>query len=429
MDKTFNLVYDIWEDGNAIPNLKIKCSNIHISDPYYLILHYIDDVTYSNKFINKRCKIDDVFNSDENFYYVVNYGGNQLTELFVDDTDIHDIIPKDPLDDNLKELFRTQKNLFLVFLSEHEPDCELGFKYVHDYLLDNKIEGNKVYLINNNAKLNDYKILYDSEINVHSLQFIPHSSTKVLVKVGGNEFIENKDGKFFMCFNKSPKLHRYGLLCHLKKNNLLENINWSLVPTWNTEPKGDFYKKIFNSEEMDYFSEEIEYFYNINIKRSDYEEDKGWFNVYEDVNTSEFPVWIHVPEYIKNYESSYVNIITESMFLDQLNNIHISEKSFKPFYYYQFPLILSTSSHIRKMKDRYGFDFYDDIIDHSYDDEPNQTKRLKMFVNEIKRLNDNKSELINFYKNNKKRFELNKERATQVLDVVNVDYKFFESLI
>ena len=52
-----------------------------------------------------------------------------------------------------------------------------------------------------------------------------------------------------------------------------------------------------------------------------------------------------------------------------------------------------------------------------------------MFINEIKRLNDNKSELINFYKNNKKRFELNKEKVTQVLDVANVDYKFFESLI
>jgi hypothetical protein len=429
MNKTFNLVYDILDNDNIVPNLKIKYPNIHTSDPYYLILHYINDVTYSNKFTNKRCKLEDIFNSDENFYYVVNYGGNQLTEFFIDDSDINNIITKDPFDDRMKELLRSQKNLFLIFLSEHEPDCELSFKYVHDYLLKNMINGNKVYYINNNAKLQDYKVLYNSDINVHSLQFIAHSSTKVLHRVGGNEFIDNKNGKFFMCFNKSPKLHRYGLLCYLKKYGLLDDINWSLVPTWDTKPKGDFYKKIFNEQEMNYFSEEIEYFYNINIKRSDYEEDKGWFNPYEDINTSEFPVWLHVPEYMKNYESSYVNIVTESMFLDKLNNIHISEKSFKPFYYYQFPLILSTSGHIRKMKDRYGFDFYDDIIDHSYDDESNQTLRLKMFVEEIKRLNNNKSELINYYKNNKKRFELNKEKVTQVLNVVNVDYKYFEGLI
>jgi len=429
MNKTFNLVYDILDNDNIVPNLKIKYPNIHTSDPYYLILHYINDVTYSNKFTNKRCKLEDIFNSDENFYYVVNYGGNQLTEFFIDDSDINNIITKDPFDDRMKELLRSQKNLFLIFLSEHEPDCELSFKYVHDYLLKNMINGNKVYYINNNAKLQDYKVLYNSDINVHSLQFIAHSSTKVLHRVGGNEFIDNKNGKFFMCFNKSPKLHRYGLLCYLKKYGLLDDINWSLIPTWDTKPKGDFYKKIFNEQEMNYFSEEIEYFYNINIKRSDYEEDKGWFNPYEDINTSEFPVWLHVPEYMKNYESSYVNIVTESMFLDKLNNIHISEKSFKPFYYYQFPLILSTSGHIRKMKDRYGFDFYDDIIDHSYDDESNQTLRLKMFVEEIKRLNNNKSELINYYKNNKKRFELNKEKVTQVLNVVNVDYKYFEGLI
>jgi hypothetical protein len=429
MNKTFNLVYDIWDNDNIVPNLKIKYPNIHTSDPYYLILHYINDVTYSNKFTNKRCKLEDIFNSDENFYYVVNYGGNQLTEFFIDDSDVNNIITKDPFDDRMKELFRSQKNLFLVFLSEHEPDCELSFKYIHDYLLKNMINGNKVYYINNNAKLQDYKVLYNSDINVHSLQFIAHSSTKVLHRVGGNEFIDNKNGKFFMCFNKSPKLHRYGLLCYLKKYGLLDDINWSLVPTWNTKPKGDFYKKIFNEQDMNYFSEEIEYFYNIDIKRSDYEEDKGWFNPYEDINTSEFPVWLHVPEYMKNYESSYVNIVTESMFLDKLNNIHISEKSFKPFYYYQFPLLLSTSGHIRKMKDRYGFDFYDDIINHSYDDEPNQTLRLEMVVKEIKRLNGIKPHLIDYYKKNKERFELNKQKVIDVLDTVNVDYKFFESLI
>jgi hypothetical protein len=247
--------------------------------------------------------------------------------------------------------------------------------------------------------------------------------------MGGNEYIENKDGKFFMCFNKSPKVHRYALLCYLKKYNLLDNINWSLVPTWNSQPIGDFYKKIFDENERNELFKEIEYFYNIDIKRSDYEEDKGWFNPYQDINTSEFPIWLHIPEYMKNYESSYVNIITESMFLDELNNIHISEKSFRPFFYFQFPIILSTSGHIRKMKDKYGFDFYEDIINHSYDDEPNQSVRLEMVVKEIKRLNGIKIRLIDYYKNNKERFELNKQKVIKVLDTVNVDYKFFESLI
>jgi hypothetical protein len=427
--KTFNLVYDVWDNDSPIANLKIKYPWIHLTDPDNLILHYMDDSTYQNKFTKRRCKIEDIFNSEEKYYYVVDHGGNQLIELFVDERNGNNIITMDPFDEGMKELFRSQKNLFLMFLTEHEPDCEISFKYLHNYLVENNIPREKVYVVNNNAKLYDYKIDYNSDINVHPLQFIPHSSTKVLVKVGGNEFVENKEGKFFMCFNKSPKIHRYVLLCYLKKNNLLDNINWSLVPTWNSQPMGDFYRKIFDKEEIEEFSKEIDYFYNIDIKRSDYEIDKGWFNPYQDINTSDFPIWLHIPEFMKNYESSYVNIITESMFLDEMNSIHISEKSFRPFFYYQFPLILGTSGHIRKMKDRYGFDFYDDILNHDYDDEPIQLNRMEMFVKEIKRLNGMRPRLIEYYKKNKERFELNKQKVINVLDTVNVDYKFFESLI
>ena len=81
------------------------------------------------------------------------------------------------------------------------------------------------------------------------------------------------------------------------------------------------------------------------------------------------------------------------------------------------------------VKLKYGLDFYDDIIDHSYDDEPNQRKRLDMFVNEIKRLSENKQMIIDFYKNNKERFIDNKQRIVNILKVVDEDYLFFESLI
>jgi hypothetical protein len=52
-----------------------------------------------------------------------------------------------------------------------------------------------------------------------------------------------------------------------------------------------------------------------------------------------------------------------------------------------------------------------------------------MFVNEIKRLNNMKDELIYFYKNNKIRFEENKNKVIDVLKIVDEDYKFFDSLI
>jgi GDP-L-fucose synthase len=55
----------------------------------------------------------------------------------------------------------------------------------------------------------------------------------------------------------------------------------------------------------------------------------------------------------------------------------------------------------------YGFDFFDDLIDHSYDAEPNNTKRMNMLFAEIKRLHENKDAVIEFYKKNKERIVAN----------------------
>jgi hypothetical protein len=315
-----------------------------------------------------------------------------------------------------------------MFLTEHEPDCEESFVKILNFVRDNEINEKQIYIVNNNYKLPEYNKKHQSKINVHTIRFVPHSSTKVLEKVGGCNFESIKEGKFFQLFNKSPKLHRYALLCFLKKHNLLDYINWSLVPGYDCKPIESYYYPLFSKEDRDMLEEEIKYFNDLHFKKSDYEIEKDWFNEFSEVNNKDFPIWMHTPEYPKNYENTYVNIITESMFLDSNNNIHISEKSFKPFYYYQMPVILSTHNHIKMVKKKYKLDFYDDILDHSYDDEPNQRKRLEMFVNELKRLSTIKDELIKFYKNNKERFESNKQKVLDILKIVDDDYLFFENL-
>jgi hypothetical protein len=92
-------------------------------------------------------------------------------------------------------------------------------------------------------------------------------------------------------------------------------------------------------------------------------------------------------------------------------------------------MILATQYHIKTMKEKYNFDFFDDIINHSYDNEPNQMRRLEMFVEEIKRLDGIQDQVTEFYKNNKQRFEDNKQKVWNMLNIVEKDYQFFESLI
>ena len=89
---------------------------------------------------------------------------------------------------------------------------------------------------------------------------------------------------------------------------------------------------------------------------------------------------------------------------------------------------MASANHIKKMKDRYGFDFFDDIVNHSYDSEMDPNKRFKMIIDEILRLNNKKEEIVNFFKNNKSRFD----RNVQIIEEMKkdkTDYNFYKSLI
>ena len=99
-------------------------------------------------------------------------------------------------------------------------------------------------------------------------------------------------------------------------------------------------------------------------------------------------------------KKSYIDVVTETS-----HNLmrFMTEKSVKPFYNLQLPIILGYTNIIQHLRDL-GFDMFDDIIDHSYDTvESNVTvydfnhkihsvynslaqQKSKMIVNELKRL-------------------------------------------
>jgi hypothetical protein len=80
------------------------------------------------------------------------------------------------------------------------------------------------------------------------------------------------------------------------------------------------------------------------------------------------------------------------------------------------------------LKDRFGFDLFDDIINHDYDNEPDDKKRFVLVFNEILRLLKNKNQVIEFYKNNEERFINNKNKIVDI-DNSKRDEIYFKSLI
>jgi hypothetical protein len=218
------------------------------------------------------------------------------------------------------------------------------------------------------------------------------------------------------------KPHRYGMLCMLKKSHIIDDTDWSIIEGanyrhWHLTGDSvniDVHREIFTDMDISFMSEEIKYFSQFEVKQSYFEENY----------TREMIDWVTLEP--TSYLNSYINITTESNF--QSNDIHITEKAFKPFYFYQIPIFLSTYHHLKLFRSRYDFDMFDDLIDHSYDDEPNHRTRFFMVFDEIKKLHKNKDSVIELYKNNQERLINNHKKVINILNDKS-DYHYFQSLI
>jgi len=408
--KDIAIVYTSQDDNGFIPNgydiIKNKYPreiSFFDSDGYYC--SHLNDNYYQKgdrcfNVINKS--INDV-NDDCLHFYSIENPAIQLSQF--EEFDIS--FPKKVI-----EYTNTKKNFYIVLLTEHEPDNENGLISACNKFKKDGIDLKKLIVLNNNSKIYEYKEKNNLDVLVTKSFFLNFSSTKVF-DFTGSSLVLDKKGKFFMSRNRTcNKLHRKNLMFDIFKNNLENDINYSYINL--NENKSD--KQYSNYREYQgplaiEFDSSICDKVDFHYKECDYEVGMGYFDekTKEFSHQDKFSSLYLVPEFKKSFENSYFNIITESCFQEE-NVIHISEKSLRPFHYYQFPIFLATLGHVDQLKKYYDFDMFDDIIDHSYDNEPDFKKRYRMVINEILRINKNKNKFIEFYKNNQDRFILNNKK-------------------
>lgn len=332
-----------------------------------------------------------------------------------------------PASSKVKELMKSYSNCFLVILAEHESDNGNVIKLIEKYCNEESINSNQVIAINGNQKIKKLINELDSKVVGHTSNRLPYVAVEGMTSFK-YEFQKDKES-FFMCYNRMLKPHRVSLLALLKREGILDEVDWTMLRGNElnerfSDPDGtpsfNLFFEVFDRDDFKEYYNEILFLQKSGIKKSRFE---------EEYRVDQPPYFI---DFYKTYEmnpyrNSYVNIVTETGYIST-DVIHITEKSLMPIYYSQIPLILANFEHNKFLKERYDFDLFEDIIDYSYDNEKDPRKRLFMFVDEVKRLSSIKDEIINFYKNNQERFELNKKKVTSILQD-DTDYKFFKSLI
>jgi hypothetical protein len=379
---SINLVFDNFDkDGNPIPNGSY-IPKIRASHPNHWHKSSGDLIDNDN-IKTKLYHINDV-TTDDLFYYIIHYNIN-LKDIIYESF----IVSEEAIE------CCKNKNLKILFVTYHEVNTnefevlQQMIKHISNFGLDE----DNFYYINNNSRLEEYRNILNSKIHTHTAT---HLFELIASRVNFKKSIFKKDKEFlFSCHNRLSRRHRIETLCFLKKYDILKNTDWTHI-----DP--DYRIEYFEPGELTgYFSfvaDEIDYFKKIGLKYSKYEDTK-----IDSLKLDGGGISLVLTE--ECFTNSYINIITETYF--ESPEVHITEKSFRSFYYMQLPIFVATYEHLAYLRKQFGFDMFDDLIDHSYDLEKDHLKRMKMVLEEIKRLNDNKDLVIDFYKNNKDRFEKN----------------------
>ena len=348
---------------------------------------------FNSKEINESKLIDAFNNPSEKSYYFI----SKLSTFGFFENTI-------PFTESLMLSLKTLNNVNVVLLSEHESVDEENFIKLNEFIDRHHIDGTKIHLINNNSLLNFYKSKYNSNINVLSTKYLPIFYSKLLNK-HKIEFSVNREF-LFMCHNKRMKSHRIAVLAFLKKTNIINDVDWSFI--FDSESNVDYNLSPTLKEEIEIILK------NGNVK-SKYEID----HVFKFGDPGDY-----ICE--DTFRNAYLNITTETNFITE--DVHITEKSFKPFFFYQIPIFLSSAFHVKNLKEIYGFDLFEDMINHDYDNETNFKKRFSLVCDEINRIYNNRDEIKKFIINNKERFLKNNEIVSNIIND-KTDYNYFESLM
>ena len=398
-----NLVFNRWNNlDEPLPNLsELNVKNQHLFNiseyqfaqfPFFMNEGDLEDKMGMEKTNIRKCKLDDI-TTNETFYFIISLRYSLTFSIKKGDIFLPQEIEKYIEDYNLK----------IIFLSELETH-----KYYDTFieLLIKKIKRKNwkeenFYLIDNNSMHKKVQEKFKTNINFFKINYFLH-----LLGKESNNMNENNlefDKKFiFLCHNREAHHHRVILLTHLKYNKLLENdiVNWSLVfnqvneNTTTDSVSISRFKDFLDINNKELVSEYIKMrktqnlcYYETNSKVNN---GRDGYNIIGFVTNESF-------------KNAYINIVTETHYINS-EYVHITEKSFKPFYYFQMPIFLSAYHHVKCLKQEYGFHLFEELIDHSYDNEPDDSKRFYLLLNEIKRLSTMRQEINVFYKNNVDKF-------------------------
>ena len=395
--KEIRLYYDkisediIWngspEEINLIPNCTPNDKGFTFSHYGFLITKAVGEQNYKN--YQNDFKIVLTNNRSKKYVYVVEPQGVH-TQLF---KSLPKLIDKDVFKDI------QNGNAILCISYIHEGDNHKDFyKDVNKFCNDNSISLDNFMFLTNNPNIKKTNNVFNIDYYYSHVSTVYQNDYKYADDECRINKLENLDynkirDNYFICYNRSPKLHRTILISFLLKENLLDKGLASLGPM-----------DRIDTEERDNWIESSR-----NWRTPIYSELKKEIMPHWEKVKEMSPMTIDIPSdimvdgymsswkgiYPKTYNDTYFSLVTSTSFDTPWT--HPDEKFWKPLgQFHPFIWIgpVNSLDNLRKL----GFQSFSPWIDESYDKEEDCEKRMLMIVNEIKRLcNMSKREIHEWY--------------------------------
>jgi len=217
---------------------------------------------------------------------------------------------------------------------------------------------------------------------------------------------KNLTGRW-VTFNSSTKLHRVLTVCYLLSKDYHRNGLITFDMNTPTLVKYDQYRNIRKIPSYDLRSSfakgfvafKAKDFNKIKVRKIDYND----LRVSNNYNTHLIPV----------YEKVAVEIITGTSFFEKTPVF--SEKEMQSIYAKNFPIFINGVGMAKEIKNFFGVDIFEDIVDHSYDDIEDHFERLAAAIDRNQHLLDGSTNIKELWYDNKKRFDDNCEKMDLML--------------
>jgi hypothetical protein len=358
----------------------------HYSHLLNLFSHYMQKYTHNpEKTILDYVHLTDVEDKEDELYVLM----VQSCHFYTIEQEISknylnlDFLSKMSIN-SLKE----NKNFFLWIVDDKEGSYEFQPEFeinILNFINKNNIDSNKIIFSNCNNfinkkinyiktfPVNPYILQGSLDENIDSNGYIKTAPT---LKDVYNISDRLRPLKFLSYNRNSSRLHRLLLVSKLYKDDILENSKVSLY-------ENEYFNDI-NRDDLFYTFEGLSFSYVdiVWMKKTL----KEIYPLHLDFNNQQTAAQSDNFLSEKNhYLDTYFSLVTET----SINNEYcfITEKCIRPMIGLH-PFIVFGNPHTLKVLKQFGFKTFDKIIDESYDEEFDTTKRFEMAYNEVKKLNN-----------------------------------------